>query len=127
MKTFDEFITEAEFASRRNIKGAIRHLQGAHGEIRVSTKRRNREEAERTQRLSNSPSGTVASEAQRDIQRQLAAQAAEEKAKQERQSQLSNAARALAAQKEDPAVQAQREKLEKARQRSARRASKKEQ
>jgi hypothetical protein len=77
--------------------------------------------------LSNSPSGTVASEAQRDIQRQLAAQAAEEKAKQERQSQLSNAARALAAQKEDPAVQAQREKLEKARQRSARRASKKEQ
>jgi hypothetical protein len=128
MKTFEQFFGEAH-ASQRDIKGSERFLSGAHGTINVSSTRRSKEEKDRAQRLSNLPAGTgtSASAAQRDIQRQREAQQTVQTTEQERKDKLTKAAEILAARKQDPEQKAKREKAEKARARSAQRATRKAQ
>lgn len=95
MKTFDQFLIEAEFASRKDIKGSERHLQ-AGGAAGLQTPRtlQNRRDAQAAAQRAEAekrrgqpiPQGTSGSTGQRAIAAQLAAQkaeklAAEQKAK----------------------------------------------
>lgn len=132
MKTFEQFLNEAQrpaFSSQRDIKGAERYLQSPESKKAppVHPVIARREAAEASQRTG--PRGTTSSLAQQDIARQLAAQEAEQNAKQEKQNTLTQAAQRLAAQRanETEEQKATRIKAEKARARSARRAARKAQ
>lgn len=120
-----------DFASNRRVKETDRYLQSpeakrATAEHPVIARRRAKEEASR-QPVQGASS---ISDKQKEILRarveaQKAAEQPAKTAEQEKQSQLSKAAELLAARRQDPEFQAQREKAEKARARSARRAASK--
>ena len=80
MKTFEQFISEADFynfASARRLKDSENYLKSPESKMLpvISTKRRTKMENERSERLSKSPTGTViTSKAKEELLRQLKAQ-----------------------------------------------------
>jgi hypothetical protein len=128
MKTFEQFLTEAGAGQGRKVR-----VRDASGPTNIpqgmSARKRNKIEQ---QMASQQRGGTSPDEARMHLQAQLAAQKAAEReqqaatrAQQESQAKLAGAAEALAAQKQDPSYIEQQKKLERARERSARRAARK--